>query len=197
MLGVFQKRAEEYRARGEWLLFLETRRHMDRDGGPSALNEVPLSVQDEEYRALVRNTYTWTHGIWENRGAWFDIFQGARRPLNFFGSDGDRISLTKLPDPLMVYRGCCEHNQPGFSWTIDRQRAEHFAAFSQGHLKASRRIIVSGKIAHSRILAYITERDEEEIVALPENVADQRTEDITHLPPVTESMMKRLGKNTK
>jgi hypothetical protein len=47
------------------------------------------------------------------------------------------------------------------------------------------------------VLAYITTRNEAEIVALPECVANVQVEDITHLPAMTEAMIKRLGKASK
>jgi len=197
MTDVFQRMAEEYRAKGNWSGFMEIRRNIDKDRGPSALEEVPLTVPDAEYRALVRQTYTWSHGIWENRVAWLRIFNGAQRDLGSFTAAADELKLAKMPDPLVIYRGCCEHNQQGFSWTLDRQRAERFAAFSQEHSKAIQRIIISGKIVHARISAYVTIRNEEEIVALPEHVTQQQLDDITHLPFMTESMIKKLGKDSK
>lgn len=133
---VFENMAEESKRNGDWRGFLEIRRNIDHDRGVSALNELPLNVPQEEYRALVRQTWTWSHGIWENRAGWLDIFIGKRRDLGSFTSASDLKKLTQLPDPLVVYRGCCSHNQPGFSWTLDRQRAERFAAFTQEWTKA-------------------------------------------------------------
>jgi hypothetical protein len=173
------------------------RRNIDHDRGVSALNELPLDVPDDDYRALVRKTWTWSSGIWENRAGWRDIFVGKRRALVSFTSDDDAEKLATLPDPLIIYRGCCGHNQLGFSWTLDRQRAERFAAFTQEWTKEDRRFLVSGKVRKARVLAYVTTRNEEEIIALPENVIAQKCEDISHLEPMTEAMIKKLGKNSK
>jgi hypothetical protein len=102
-----------------------------------------------------------------------------------------------VPDPLEIYRGCCEHNRHGFSWTLDRQRAERFAAWAQECVHSSQRYLLSCKLPHRHVLAYITTRNEAEIVALPECVANVQVEDITHLPAMTEAMIKRLGKASK
>jgi hypothetical protein len=48
--------AEEYRAARKWTLFLELRRNLDKDRGPTALNELPLDISDDDYRTLVRKT---------------------------------------------------------------------------------------------------------------------------------------------
>jgi hypothetical protein len=105
--------------------------------------------------------------------------------------------LLQLSEPLVVYRGCCELNQLGYSWTRDRQRAERFAALAQEWSGAKHRLIISGHLRKAHVLAYITERCEAEIVALPENLTAIRHEDITHLPLMTETAIKRLGKNTR
>lgn len=178
-------------------MFVESRRFLDGDGGISALNELPKTLPDPAYRGLIRQAWTWSHNIWEHRHGWQAILEGQQRALGHFSSDPDHAALAAMVDPLAIYRGCCGHNQNGYSWSLDPQRAEYFASPSQGWTNAPRRFIASGKVKKTSVLAYITRRNEEEIVVLPASVTDLKFEDITVREKLTEGMMKKLGKAPK
>lgn len=194
---MFRNLVERAKLEKRWFDYVEYCRCFSGGGGVSAINELPLSITDEEYRLIVHRTWTWSYNIWEHRDQWREILGGARRSLGSFTSPSDLNKLKLLSDPLTVYRGCCEKNQRGFSWTLDKQRAEYYAAFTQGWTKAKQRLIISGVVRKVDVIAYITTRNEEEIVVLPENVTEIKTEDITDKEEITEEMMKRLGKATR
>lgn len=189
--------AEKQKRNGDWYSFLECRRNLDHDRGVTALTEVPLDVSDAEYRVLVAKTWTWAHGIWENRESWRRILTGEHRPLGSFTNRADKARLETLSDPLVVYRGCTDHNQLGFSWTCDFDRAAGFAYMAQGWTKAEKRYVLSGRVKHCHVLAFITTRNEEEVVTLPEKVTDIVVQDISESPPMTESDLKKLGKASR
>ena len=75
-----------------------------------------------------------------------------------------------------IYRGYrFDDAAPGFSWTLDKARARWFA----GRLRTDDHPdpkIVSGYVAREHVIAYITSRDEQEIVVLPEHVTEIEVE---------------------
>jgi hypothetical protein len=100
-------------------------------------------------------------------------------------------ALARLPDDTTVYRGAGNESQVrGFSWMLDRARAEWFARRFVGEYSAealsrlsridlnheSRPVVASGQIAKQEVIAYMDGRAEREIVALPESVTIKKLE---------------------
>jgi len=194
---IFKKMADDAKRKGLWLEYVDMSRLLNHDCGLSAINSLPRNVPDAEYRNIVRHAWTWSHNIWENRAGWRMILEGKRRKLGSFTSPGDIERLQQMRNPLAIYRGCSEKNQYGFSWTTDKVRAEYFAGYTQGWTGSAQRFLVSGTVKHAHVIAYISSRNEEEIVVLPEHVSGISCEDITHRKKLTECMMKRIGKAPK
>jgi hypothetical protein len=82
--------------------------------------------------------------------------KGHRRVM----SAPDRRVYDALPKFVTIYRGCeSEDYVCGYSWTLDRERAEWFARrFSSGG------VVAKAEVHKSVILAYFSERNESEIV---------------------------------
>jgi len=91
-------------------------------------------------------------------------------------TDTERIALAAMRDPLPVFRGVRTRNRwKGLSWTLNRERALWFATrFDNGGF------LVSGLVAKEDIRAYLTDRNEAEVIVYPERVRD------IEITPVTQ-----------
>lgn len=72
----------------------------------------------------------------------------------------DRRAYDALPEFLTCYRGCKEeHHAYGYSWTIDREKAEWFA-----RRRIGAGIVAKTQVHKSVVLAYFSDRKESEVV---------------------------------
>lgn len=113
--------------------------------------------------------------------AWygFDQFSPHFRPLVM--TTAERRALATLPATVTVYRGCIrELNERGWSWTLDRESAEHFAIMANGPRMAlfggssGVPVVVMARMPRRLVLAYLTDRGEDEIVLNPAHVGGVR-----------------------
>lgn len=96
-------------------------------------------------------------------------------------SEAERTALAELPDPVPVFRGFTrDGGERGFSWTLDRKRAEWFALeFHNGprmemlfeDAAGGHPRLAVGCVAKRDLIALLLEREEREVLALPEDVA--------------------------
>ena len=85
----------------------------------------------------------------------------------------ERSFLSEMPDELLVYRGMsvqeAESRNYGVSWTLSEEKAEFFA-FEYKALdpisSSLEKTVVSKSIKKSDIIAYVQERDEEEVIVI-------------------------------
>jgi hypothetical protein len=88
---------------------------------------------------------------------------------------GDRIEDGEpMPtgDPLTIYRGQgVDDEYVGISWTLDRSRAEWFAATIPRVGPREDGVVIEGRVARSAILGYLTARNESEVIVDPLDVA--------------------------
>jgi hypothetical protein len=126
--------------------------------------EVEKEMPDEDYWELLRDIWTDSENIWQNKDAWRKYLSSSR-PGSFMDVD-DRVAFDKLPDQFWVYRGyLMGKNKSGFSYTLDDKKALWF----------SKRFARTGDVArmHSRLVkksqvfAYTNARDEQEVIILP------------------------------
>jgi hypothetical protein len=168
-----QKRAScrEAIARRDWEAYVLLH---ERPYRPDALRLVvnvlagqPLAPVD--YWHLV--TWTWrdSENIHQNRRQWRRLWlrsnYRASRPL-FAMNPQERAALAEMPEELRVYRGQSARHLPGMSWTADRDLARWFAV----RLRPEEPTVLSGRVRRDNVLAYLTGRNENELVLLPEHV---------------------------
>ena len=87
----------------------------------------------------------------------------------------DALEKDGLSDVITVYRGegsCSSAFPVAYSWTLDYDTACIFAA-RRGDGRAK---VLTGTVLRKDILEYITDRNEQEVIALPENVKLCKTE---------------------
>ena len=80
-------------------------------------------------------------------------------------SKSELWDFAQLPDRVVIYRGCTDENEGGWSWTTRREIARGFATrFGQdGHM-------LRATVKKSNIIAYFNRRDEYEVFIDPDYV---------------------------
>lgn len=77
----------------------------------------------------------------------------------------ERQAFNALPDRLTVYRGySVSGNDYGYSWTLDRAKAEWFARRYAASPEADGVFVASMEVSKNEVLAHFTGRNEAEIV---------------------------------
>ena len=89
-------------------------------------------------------------------------------------AEAERAYLDGLGEVLRVYRGVGSRDYKGVSWTLDHGRAVWFAQRFPG----SDPCVLHGHITKADVIAYLTDRQEDEILCLPECVDIDRVESI-------------------
>jgi hypothetical protein len=95
---------------------------------------------------------------------WVELLDADVPEQHHIMSTGERIRLAALPEIVTVYRGYSDMHSggEGFSWTLDRPKAEWFAH----RFASSERVpmVATGNVDHRLIVAYFAGRHEQEVV---------------------------------
>lgn len=132
--------------------------------------------KSEDYWSLLGSIWIDSENIWQNLEEWRLLFEEPERGyMEHFMSEDDRKVFTLpenkggMPRTFPVYRGFnYDGGEDGFSWTIDRARAKWFAR--RLCTDDYRPMVATGTVSRKDVIGYMTGRDEQEIVVLPENV---------------------------
>jgi hypothetical protein len=109
--------------------------------------------------------------------------QGVREALSYYNYSANYVPLAeqleKHTDPdgfVRIYRGTQSawlYSKPrGFSWTLSRKTAEWFAR----RFNLPNPLLYTAQVHINNVLAYLKDREEEEIIALPRHVTVIRSE---------------------
>lgn len=137
------------------------------------------------YWELLGKVWTDAENQWQDRDAWTELLQADPEGRELMSSEGDARSVFELtPEqggllPMTrVYRGYChDDGLDGCSWTLDKARARWFATRLRQDDDPPAKI-ASGLVAREHVIAYITDRDEAEIVCLPEHVTELTVQEV-------------------
>lgn len=88
-------------------------------------------------------------------------------PALGFDDEDELAAFAALPARIKVYRGCLPHNEQGWSWTTNIDTANFFAKRGFG---SKERIILQAIAPKEKVLAYLNNRSENEIVIDPEDL---------------------------
>jgi hypothetical protein len=127
-----------------------------------ALEEVLAEYPVKDPGKLVASVWIDSENIHQNYDGWGEILSDYGMAME---SD-DRKTLSELPEELTVYRGCTKAGEDGYSWTLDKEKAEWFAK----RFARSGAQLLETKIPKDSVVAYLGGRGESEIVILPEDV---------------------------
>lgn len=146
-------------------------------------------IQDgKEYWGLMRDV--WTRGEdFQPKATWHKLLRAFPSYSYYMMSDAERDKLASFPSILHVYRGVSSDKYiDGFSWTLDLNLAEWFAkrfGTRTGRLAAAVRLthydphhifkptLITGTILTSSVIAFLNDRDEQEIIVLPNDIQEK------------------------
>ena len=125
-----------------------------------------LFQDDETFNEAIREVWIDSENARQIRLGWRSVWARARL------LESERSVLAAMPELLTIFRGVRNRKAwRGVSWTLDVETARWFATrFSDT------RVLVSGAVNREFIKAYLTERDESEVIVLPEQVQNVQTE---------------------
>lgn len=148
--------------------FLDISRHLD---GP-------------QYWELLGSVWSDTENAWQNIEAWREALTADAEGREMMSDEDVRCVFDLPPEKgglaptTRIYRGYrFDGALQGYSWTLDKARAKWFARRLRQDDHPSPKV-ASGFVAREHVIAYITGRDEQEIVTLPEHVTEIEIEEV-------------------
>lgn len=166
---------EDARVKEDWHRYIFLR---ERPYRAMVLHDLSLDLSGEEYWTLVGDVWSDSENIWQYHDEWYEMLTADPDRREFMSSEDVRCVFTLPPEKgglapeTRIYRGFChEEGLDGFSWTLDKARAKWFANRAVWRSREEAiPMVASAMVKRKHVIAYITGRDEQEIVALPENV---------------------------
>lgn len=102
----------------------------------------------------------------------FVAYMKSNRPCKgWFMTPEDAKTLDGMNFPIMVYRAFDNELDPGISWSIDKSWVEAYA-------KAKGRKVKSRLVERNDIFAYVSRRQESEIIILPPDEEEPQGSDV-------------------
>lgn len=177
MLQGKREAASEYLASKNWSGYLFLYERMFRVYAFLTLSE-RVDVADEDYWDLLRSLWEDTENSKEWRHMCAEFFGDERPGRERLMSEHEREGLAAMADRLTVFRGTTSlETDRGWSWTLDREKAEWFAQRFAGIHGSP--VLHHGKANRDDVVMYVEVRGEEELVIDPTHVRVFRT---TKLP---------------
>ena len=149
-----------------------------------AFLDISWHLDGPRYWDLLGQVWSDTENSWQNRDDWRKALTADREGREMMSDEDVRCVFDLPPEeggllPMTrIYRGYRFGDAlEGYSWTLDKARAKWFANRLRQDDHPSPKV-ASGLVAKEHVIAYITGRDEQEIVVLPEHVIDLEIEEV-------------------
>ncbi|MFY0733730.1 hypothetical protein [Aurantimonas sp. NFXS3] len=120
---------------------------------------------------------------WQSLEDWRFVFQTLDANKQSLMSKSERRALRKMPSEFTVYRGvsAVDHMEAeeaafGLSWTTQQSKAEWFAR--RFALDDSQAFVIEATISKKAVIAYLTGREESEILIDPDNIYEMKIEEL-------------------
>lgn len=147
-----------------------------------AFMDISWHLDGPDYWELLGQVWSDSENQWQNHDEWREALTADPEGREMMSTEDVRCVFTLSPEdggllPMtQVYRGFChDGRETGFAWTLDKARARWFSTRLRQTDDPPARI-AKGLIAREHVLAYITSRDEQELVLFPENIVDMSIE---------------------
>jgi hypothetical protein len=156
----------EAMANGKWhsYIFLH-----ERPWRYEALQAIADRMSAEEYWEAVVDVWMDSENIREHQEEWDELLRDRRPGHEHMMDDEERTALAAMPEEIMIYQGHTDERDDGWSWTIDRKKAEWFGRRFASMEQAEPRMTVA-MAKRDDVLAYLTGRGESEILIDPDLV---------------------------
>lgn len=117
------------------------------------------NLKGREYWELLADLWIDSENIWQNKSVYRNLFKYHPNHKKYFMNKEDRKVFDSLPEQVVVYRGYLQgKNKTGFSYTLDKSRAEWFSnRFGSGK-------VLTRKVPKDKIIAYTNRRNEQEVI---------------------------------
>jgi len=165
-LAYKRKALAEAKAAKQWHSFIYLH---ERPWRLEALQEIAPDMTDQEFWEKVTSVWMDSENIRECYQAWDRLLRIDRHGRNFMMDDDERAFLAKLPKVLTVWQGHTVERDDGWSWTLNKDKAEWFA-HRFARLEDSEPVLTEGRVYRNDVVAYLTSRGEDEILVAPEDV---------------------------
>lgn len=110
-------------------------------------------MSDQEYANTVREIWVATKGLSPEEAKRRLLDHSRTISTRMWMRDDDAETYRGLPDVVTIYRGCEKGNERGWSWTLDRKRAKHFAAKPFHNGCPGPTVAISGTVPKDQIIA--------------------------------------------
>jgi hypothetical protein len=139
---------------------------------------------DQQRWTMLREVWEDTEGAGHYLQFWQALWNGPR--CEHAMTDDERAALAATPDQITIYRGVsdhwghgCKRHCGGLSWTFDRDKALWFAK----RFTAAPTVgwLATVTLPKSMVRAYLTGREEAEVIVLPRDLPRLRIETIAGL----------------
>ena len=131
-------------------------------------------LSDKEYWELVAYAWTAVENLWQYKKELEVLLTADRKQRQKMMDIKEQNALIRLPYILTVYRGFQERlNKLGWSWTLDRAKAEWFA--KRYHADKRKPRLAIGECDRQQVVALFLGRNESEIVINPKLVKNLKT----------------------
>jgi hypothetical protein len=128
-----------------------------------AFMRIKSRLTDEQYWDLLSEIWIDSENIRQNQRRWINLLRANRAGREHMMSEADREALAAMPDQITVFQGHTDERDDGWSWTLDRSKAEWFARrFAQ--LEDAGAVLSFGVCSKADVVAYLTRRGEDEIL---------------------------------
>jgi len=145
----------------------------------NAFQEVMDLMSDQAYWKLLGEAWIDSENIRQSPQVWQELMRSKRPEREAIMDEGELAELAAMSDVIPVYQGHTARKHDGWSWTINRVKAEWFAhRFSM--FESSPPVLTEGIVYKRNVIAYFTSRGESEIVADRRNVKERKS---TNLEP--------------
>jgi hypothetical protein len=128
----------------------------------SAFLNIYDKMKPKEFWEMLSDIWRDSENIWQNKSTYKMLFSYHPKSKHHFMSKEDRKVFDSLPEQVVVYRGfTVGKNKNGFSYTLDKSRAEWFANRFNKNGK-----VLERTISKDKIVAYTNGRGEQEVIII-------------------------------
>jgi hypothetical protein len=146
----------------------------------SGFLQIEPLLSDRDYWPMLRDVWLHSEIMLPHKDIWLRLLLSERKNRELLMTEADNLKFAAMGDQLTIYRGfASERSKDGISWTLNLERAKWFSLYagdprrrfmgSWGRLPR----VVSGACLKSNVLAFFSQREEEEVVIDPRSVRNK------------------------